>query len=122
MKINVKDLTPKAEEVIVTHKIGNISVREYIKQENIFDKVVDMIVDGFDEDAIRDTLEDGIFDYLGQPSQSEVHFDYYPTVSREIMALIYDDAQDEADDRNKRAEEWEKEQRDAYNSAVGGNF
>lgn len=121
MKINIKDLTPNAEEIIVTHKIGDISVRQYIKQENIFDQVVDMIIDGFNEEAIRDTLEDGIFDYLGQPDASDVKWDMYPTWSREIMALIYDDAQDEADDRNKRAEEWEKEKRDSYNELVGGN-
>lgn len=121
-KITIKDLTPTAQKIVVTHKVGDLSVRQYIKQQGVFDKVVSMLIDGDTVEQIREVLEDDLFDYLGQPSQSDVHFEYYPTISREIMELIQDDAEAEAEDQNKRAKEYYKEKRDAYNSAVGGTF
>lgn len=119
MKINIKDLTPRAEEIIVTHKIGDISVRQYIKQHNLLDKMATRIIEGYNEDSLEEWLCEDIFDNLGQPD--DLDNKYFEIRAKEIMALIYDDAQDEADDRNKRAAEFEKEKRDSYNELVGGN-
>lgn len=118
-KITVKNLTPNAEEIIVTHKIGDISVRQYIKQHNLLDEMATRIIEGYDEDGLEEWLGEDIFDALGQPD--DLDDKYYDIRTKEIMALIYDDAKAEADDRNERAAEFEKEKSDSYNELVGGN-
>ena len=59
-KINIKDLSPVAEEVIVTGKIGDKSVRQYIKENNIVKEIVDMRQSGFNDSEVEDVLVDSL--------------------------------------------------------------
>lgn len=116
MKIKVTNLTPNKEKVIVTHNIGDVSVKRYIEDENILDYVVECILDDMDEDGIRDVLEDGIFSYLGEPDN--ISEGKYHTWSREIMDLILDKAVEIAESLTLEARDWEE----AKESARRGEF
>lgn len=59
-KITIKDLSPVAEEIIVTGKIGDLSVRQYVKKHKLVDEIVCMRHSNFNDDEIVEVLADGL--------------------------------------------------------------
>lgn len=57
-KITIKDLSPVTQEIIVTGKIGDLSVRQYVKKHNLVDEIVSMRLSDFDDIEVRSVLED----------------------------------------------------------------
>lgn len=59
-KINIKDLSPVSEEIIVTGKIGDLSVRQYVKEHKLVDEIVSMRHQNFTDNEIIEVLADGL--------------------------------------------------------------
>lgn len=59
-KITIKDLSPVTQEIIVTGKIGDLSVRQYVKKHNLVDEIVKMRLSDFTDDEVIEVLADGL--------------------------------------------------------------
>lgn len=59
-KINIKNLSPVTEEVIVTGKIGDLSVRQYVKEHKLVDEIVSMRHQNFTDNEIAEVLADSL--------------------------------------------------------------
>lgn len=104
MKINVTNLTPGTQEVLVTHKIGDLTTREYIKEHAVVQDVTSMLLQGFSDEAIVEVLEDDLYDTQGSRSAM---------LAQEIFALVIDDARAEVEQQNQAAKEWDEERKAA---------
>lgn len=100
-KITIKDLSPVSEEIIVTGKIGDLSVRQYVKKHNLVDEIVKMRLSDFDDIEVRSVLEEMLPDYVP----------FKDTIKRakEILEVTREEVANQVAYENMKADEWGEE-------------
>lgn len=111
--IKINDLTPFTEEIKVTHKIGDKSVRQYVKEHNVVQDIASMLIQGFSHDAIKEVLIDDLYDTQG--SKAEM-------LANEVFDIAIEDANALAREGEESCKEYDAEKRNSYNELVGGTF
>lgn len=111
-KITIKDLSPVAEEVIVTGKIGDLSVRQFVKKHNLVDEIVEMRLSDFDDIDIRSVLEERLEDYVP----------FRDTIKRakEILDVTREAVDAALEIERQKADDWDAEHKFLKNELQGG--
>lgn len=111
-KITIKDLSPVAEEIIVTGKIGDLSVRQYIKEHKLVDEIVDMRLNDFDDDKVREVLVDMLPMELSDADATRR--------AEEILEVTREEVNDALEMEQQKADDWEEEHKFLKNELQGG--
>jgi len=101
-KITIKDLSPVAEEIIVTGKIGDLSVRQYVKKHNLVDEIVSMRHSDFTDDEVIEVLVDGL---------DGLDVDTATKRAKEILAVTREAVAAKVAEDNESAAEFETERK-----------
>lgn len=101
-KITIKHLSPAAQEIIVTGKIGDLSVRQYVKKHNLVDEIVKMRLSGFDDIEVREVLEEMVI-------ADGVSIRDAIKRAKEILEVTREDVADKVAYENMKADEWGEE-------------
>lgn len=111
-KITIKDLSPVAQEIIVTGKIGDLSVRQYVKKHNLVDEIVKMRLSDFDDIDVRSVLEEMLPDYVP----------FKDTIKRakEILEVTREAVDAELEMERQKADDWDAEHKFLKNELQGG--
>lgn len=111
-KITIKHLSPAAQEIIVTGKIGDLSVRQYVKKHNLVDEIVKMRLSGFDDIDVRSVLEDMLPDYVP----------FKDTIKRakEILEVTREEVDAALEMEQQKADDWDAEHKFLKNELQGG--
>ena len=91
MKINVTNLTPSAEEVIVTGKIGDLSVRQFIKKHNLVDEIVSMRHSDFNDKEVLEVLVDTIPEGISLEDATKRAKEILEVTREEVEAKVLED-------------------------------
>ena len=110
-KITIKDLSPVAEEIIVTGKIGDLSVRQYVKAHNLVDEIVKMRLSNFTDDEVIEVLAGGL---------DGLDVDTATKRAREILAVTRDDVDAALEMERQKADDWDAERKFLKNELQGG--
>ena len=111
-KITIKDLSPVAEEVIVTGKIGDLSVRQYVKKHNLVDEIVDMRLNDFTDDKVIGVLEDSLPEELDESTALKR--------AKEILEVTREAVDAELEIERQKADDWDAEHKFLKNELQGG--
>lgn len=111
-KITIKHLSPAAQEIIVTGKIGDLSVRQYVKKHNLVDEIVKMRLSDFDDIDVRSVLEEMLPDYVP----------FKDTIKRakEILEVTREAVDAELEMERQKADDWDAEHKFLKNELQGG--
>lgn len=101
-KITIKHLSPAAQEIIVTGKIGDLSVRQYVKKHNLVDEIVSMRHSNFTDDEIVEVLADGL---------DGLDVDTADKRAKEILAVTREAVDAKVADDNESAAEFAAERK-----------
>ena len=101
-KITIKDLSPVSEEIIVTGKIGDLSVRQYVKEHNLVNEIVSMRHSNFTDNEVIEVLADGL-DGLDADTATKR--------AKEILAVTRDAVAAKVAADNEEAAEYEAERK-----------
>lgn len=112
-KITIKHLSPAAQEIIVTGKIGDLSVRQYVKKHNLVDEIVKMRFSDFDDLEVREVLVEMI---MGEG------IDIRDAIERakEILAVTREAVDAELEMERQKANDWDAERKFLKNELQGG--
>ena len=99
-KINIKDLSSAAQKVIVTGKIGDLSVRQYVKKHNLVDEIVKMRLSDLTDDEVIEVLADSL-DGLDADTATKR--------AKEILEGTREDVANQVAYENMKADEWGEE-------------
>lgn len=99
-KITIKHLSPAAQEIIVTGKIGDLSVRQYVKKHNLVDEIVKMRLSDFTDDEVIEVLADSL---------DGLDVDTATKRAKEILAVTREDVANQVAYENMKADEWGEE-------------
>lgn len=110
-KITIKDLSPVAQEIIVTGKIGDLSVRQYVKKHNLVDEIVKMRLSNFTDDEVIEVLADGL-DGLDADTATKR--------AKEILAVTREAVDAELEVERQKADDWDAEHKFLKNELQGG--
>lgn len=111
-KITIKDLSPVSEEIIVTGKIGDLSVRQYVKEHKLVDEIVDMRLSDFDDDKVREVLVDMLPMELSDADAARR--------AEEILEVTREEVNDALETERQKADDWEEEHKFLKNELQGG--
>jgi predicted HTH domain antitoxin len=111
-KITIKDLSPVAEEIIVTGKIGDLSVRQYVKANNLVDEIVDMRLGDFSDNAVIEVLEDYLPEELDEGTTLKR--------AKEILEVTREEVEAELEMERQKADDWDAEHKFLKNELQGG--
>jgi hypothetical protein len=111
-KITIKDLSPVAEEIIVTGKIGDLSVRQYVKANNLVDEIVDMRLGDFSDNAVIEVLEDYLPEELDEGTALKR--------AKEILEVTREEVEAELEMERQKADDWDAEYKFLKNELQGG--
>lgn len=100
-KITIKDLSPVAQEIIVTGKIGDLSVRQYVKAHNLVDEIVKMRIKGFNDDDVVEVIEG----YLPEGLDADTALKR----AKEIVAVTKDEVEALVDENDEKLADYEDE-------------
>lgn len=112
-KITIKHLSPAAQEIIVTGKIGDLSVRQYVKKHNLVDEIVKMRFSDFDDLEVREVLVEMI---MGEG------IDIRDAIERakEIVEVTREAVDAELEMERQKAGDWGAERKFLKNELQGG--
>ena len=111
-KITIKDLSPVAEEIIVTGKIGDLSVRQYVKKHNLVDEIVDMRLNDFSDDKVVEVIEDYLPEELDEGTALKR--------AKEILEVTREAVDAELETERQKAADWEEEHNFLKSELQGG--
>lgn len=111
-KITIKDLSPDAQEIIVTGKIGDLSVRQYVKNNNLVDEIVKMRLSNFDDDEVCEVLVDMLPMELSDADAARR--------AKEILEVTREEVDAEIEIENQKADDWDAEHKFLKNELQGG--
>lgn len=111
-KINIKNLSLLPEEVVVTGMIGDLTVREYIKKENLVDEILRMRMSEFNDDEVCEVLVDYLPDDISLQDSIKR--------AREIIEVTRDEVEELVEMENQKAADWEEEHKFLKNWLQGG--
>lgn len=111
-KITIKDLSPVAQEIIVTGKIGDLSVRQYVKKHNLVDEIVKMRLSNFDDNEVCEVLVDMLPMELSDVDATRR--------AKEILEVTREEVAAEIEIENQKAEDWDAEHKFLKNELQGG--
>ena len=112
-KITIKNLSPVAQEIIVTGKIGDLSVRQYVKKHNLVDEIVKMRLSDFDDVEVREILEEIVMTE-GVSIRDAVKR------AKEILEVTREEVDAELEMEREKANDWEAEYKFLKNELQGG--
>ena len=111
-KITIKDLSPVAEEIIVTGKIGDLSVRQYVKKHNLVDEIVDMRLNDFSDEKVVEVLEDYLPEELDEGTALKR--------AKEILEVTREAVDAELETERQKTADWEEEHNFLKSELQGG--
>ena len=112
-KITIKDLSPAAQEIIVTGKIGGLSVRQYVKKHNLVDEIVKMRLSDFDDTEVREVLEEIVI-------ADGVSIRDAIKRAKEILEVTREAVDAELEMERQKADDWDAEHKFLKNELQGG--
>lgn len=110
-KITIKHLSPAAQEIIVTGKIGDLSVRQYVKKHNLVDEIVKMRLSDFSDDEVIEVLAEGL---------DGLDVDTAAKRAKEILAVTREAVDAELEMEQQKADDWDAERKAIKNELQGG--